>query len=335
VIRVLFLAANPLDTDAIQVGREFREIQRKVLLAEGRPRLALQSAWAVRPDDLLQALNEFEPDIVHFSGHGVNGTGELVLEDDNGMANPLSGDALDALFRNFARWVRLVVLNACHSEKQTRVIADTIGIAVGMTQAVSDKAAFTFAPSFYRALAFGRSVQDAFDQAVTALQLADVHKDGEPLLLHREDVDPQATFFDDRHSEAAIRLARDPETPERIRALLAAGSELITVPMPDQSATSASSMISTGHILLELGLRTSQARFVVQADRRIPVGRLAAALAFQLLPSLEADDYDWGLVKNNAPLSGHLSLAMADLQAGDVVLLAGNHRRPTWLPSRR
>ncbi len=39
-------------------------------MAEYRDSVELESRWAVRPSDLLQALNEAEPRVVHFSGHG-------------------------------------------------------------------------------------------------------------------------------------------------------------------------------------------------------------------------------------------------------------------------
>ena len=66
----LFLAANPRDTEPLDLGREVREITEKIRLADYRDSFKLVSAWAVRPDDLLQSLSENKPQIVHFSGHG-------------------------------------------------------------------------------------------------------------------------------------------------------------------------------------------------------------------------------------------------------------------------
>ena len=70
------------------------------------------SRWAVRPDDLLQALLEVRPHVVHFSGHG-SAAAELILLDDQGNPKPVSKEALVHLFRTLKDNVRVVVLNAC------------------------------------------------------------------------------------------------------------------------------------------------------------------------------------------------------------------------------
>ncbi len=67
-IKALFLAANPGDTEKLALDVEIREITSKIRSADFRDSIDLISAWAVRPDDLLQMLNQHKPQIVHFSG---------------------------------------------------------------------------------------------------------------------------------------------------------------------------------------------------------------------------------------------------------------------------
>ncbi len=55
--------------------------------------MELESRWAVRTQDLLQALNEVKPRVVHFSGHGSEAE-ELILEDDMGNSKPVSKEAI-------------------------------------------------------------------------------------------------------------------------------------------------------------------------------------------------------------------------------------------------
>jgi hypothetical protein len=69
-IKVLFLAANPAGTQPLKLDEEIRQITAKIRAAEFRDSLELVACWAVRPDDLLQALLEVKPHVVHFSGHG-------------------------------------------------------------------------------------------------------------------------------------------------------------------------------------------------------------------------------------------------------------------------
>jgi hypothetical protein len=153
---ILFLAASPDGTQKLALDREAREIRGKIRAAEHRDSLVFHTEWAVRPDDLLQYLNERRPQAVHFSGHGT--TGELILNDENGRAKPVTRAALRALFGLHAKTVRLVVLNACFSKEQADAIVEVID----------------------RKLGFGDSVQAAFDEGCVALMLQGIPEEKTP-----------------------------------------------------------------------------------------------------------------------------------------------------------
>ncbi len=185
--RILFLAANPTAT-ALALDEEAREIEAKIRGSEHRDNLELITKWAVRPDDLLQSLNQHRPHVVHFSGHGTRGE-EIILKDSYGKPKPVGKRALAALFTTLKDNIRLVLLNACYSKPQAEAIVQVADCAVGMNKAIGDRAAIIFAASFYRALGFGRSIQDAFDQGNTALLLEGVPEDKTAELLVRDGVD--------------------------------------------------------------------------------------------------------------------------------------------------
>jgi CHAT domain len=186
-IKLLYLAANPRDTTRLALDEEAREIAVKIRLSEHRDLLQVVTAWAVRPDDLLQQLNEHRPTIVHFSGHG-SSSGALALVDAHGNTKEVSTRALESLFTAMKDDIRLVFLNACYTRAQAEAIRRTIDFVVGMSTAVGDAAAIVFAASFYRALGFGRTVGAAFEQARTALLLNDIPEEDSPRLLAREGV---------------------------------------------------------------------------------------------------------------------------------------------------
>src|SRR3954451_6446443 len=167
-IKVLFLAANPAGTQPLKLDEEIRRITAKVRAAEYRDSLELVSRWAVRPDDLLQALLELQPHVVHFSGHG-SFAAELILLDDRGNPKPVSKDALVHLFRTLKDNVRVVVLNACYSRAQAETLTESVDCTVGMNRPIGDAAAIVFAASFYRAIGFGRSAKEAFELGRAAL----------------------------------------------------------------------------------------------------------------------------------------------------------------------
>jgi CHAT domain len=188
-LRALFLAANPQSTIRLALDEEIRQITQKIRLSEGRDVLEVVSQWAVRPGDLLQYLNQYKPQIVHFSGHGTAG-GEIVLVNSAGAAQPVSAGALKALFSTLKDNIRLVVLNACYSRPQGAAINESIDFVIGMNTSIGDQAAIVFAASLYSALGFNRTMRESFEQARISLLLEGIPEEDTPELLVRSGVSP-------------------------------------------------------------------------------------------------------------------------------------------------
>jgi len=193
-IRILFLAANPADTERLSLDEEVRAIDRALREAEYRDRFEIDQRWAVRIGDLQEALLRFRPDIVHFSGHGTESS-EIVLAGPTGSSQPVPREALGRLFAVLADDIRCVVLNACYSEGQAQAIADHIDCVVGMTQAVGDNAAIEFATGFYRAIGYGRSVQTAFDLGTNLIALEGLPDEATPHLVAKKVNAAEVTFI--------------------------------------------------------------------------------------------------------------------------------------------
>jgi len=188
-VKALFLAANPKNTPRLAIDEEMRAIEQKLRASKHRDALVFESSWAVRPDDLLQLLNQHQPHVVHFSGHGQSSGLSLVGND--GEERVVSTRALKYLFTTLKDNVRLVLLNACYSREQADALVQIIGCVIGMNESIGDEAARVFASSFYRALGFGRSIQEAFDQGITSLLLEGIPEEDIPELLVKEGVDPK------------------------------------------------------------------------------------------------------------------------------------------------
>lgn len=177
---ILILAANPSDTTRLRLPKEVREIQEGLALSSGRDRFSVVSQWAVRPDDLRRALLKYQPQIVHFSGHGEGAQG-LVFENDRDKSKRVSGAALARLF-GLCPSVECVLLNACYSSVQAEAIGEHVQYVVGMTQDIGDRAAINFAVGFYDALGYGRSVPDAYKFGLAAIDLEGIDETATPVL---------------------------------------------------------------------------------------------------------------------------------------------------------
>lgn len=191
---ISFFAANPQDTSKLALDEEARDIQAKIRASDHRTLLELRTRWAVRPDDLLQALNEDNPDIVHFSGHG-NGFQGIFLHDEDAGTKVVSAIGLKRLFTALKSNIRLVVLNACFSRLQAEAIVEVIDCVISMNTSIGDTTARLFAASFYRGLGFGHSVQNAFDQGLAAIALSEHNEVNTPELLTRHGLNAEQVFL--------------------------------------------------------------------------------------------------------------------------------------------
>jgi hypothetical protein len=168
---VLFLAANPVAMPLLQLGEECRAIEDKIRAAKFRERLRFRSRWAARPDDLLQALHEDDPAVLHFTGHGAGAQGLCFLAEDGGVLR-VNSDGLGQVIRAAGDSIELVVLNACYTKVQAEALIAHVSCVIGMPSTIGDKSAIVYAAELYRALAFGKSVAIAHQCGLAALALA-------------------------------------------------------------------------------------------------------------------------------------------------------------------
>jgi len=181
-IVVLFLAANPLDQPQLRLDEEARAIADMIRKARHRDSVKLESCWAVRPMDVLQALNEFSPAIVHFSGHGSTDD-EIVFQDAQGNAKMVSKDAIVQTMMASSESIRLVFFNTCYSRNQAEAVVEHVEAAIGMNTSIGDEAARVFASQFYSSIGFGHSVKKAFDQAKALLMMEGIREEDTPELF--------------------------------------------------------------------------------------------------------------------------------------------------------
>jgi len=223
-IKVLLFAASPRGTAPLDLSREFREIDEEVRLSTFRSAVELILVPGTRPVDLLRKLNENQPQVVHFSSHG--SPDEIILESGEeeaeasdpygpsvrsaderdmkkvrpneteseglvqGQPQVVSKSALVNVLRSCNEGnLRLVVLNACDTRPQAEALTEVVDCVISMNRTITDRAAIKFAASFYGALAFGRSVQKAFEQGVARLSAEGIAESDTPELLVRAGVD--------------------------------------------------------------------------------------------------------------------------------------------------
>ena len=187
-ITVLFMTAEPDGPDRLHVDREIRAIQEQVRSSELRDSITFEYRHAVRVTDLIQHLNEVEPDVAHFSGHGADAG--IALHDADDQVRLLTNDELAKVLSAAPKPLQLAVFNSCNSAEQAHVAVEHASAAVGMKQTLRDDTARVFAGQLYNSLGFGRSLGLAFQQALLQVELTFGAVSGDPTLAVADGIDP-------------------------------------------------------------------------------------------------------------------------------------------------
>ena len=188
-LRILGLVASPTNVPPLDTARE-RDL---LTSAAGKAGGQLELAWAASGSwrAVQEQLQQGPWHIFHFIGHGYfdGATGEsaLLLEDEQGRADPRNATEIARLLADQPT-LRLVVLNACegaHAGTQALYASIAEHLArrglpavLAMQDVIADTAAAEFTRSFYAALSHGLPVDAASAEARKAMSLAAPYSSG-------------------------------------------------------------------------------------------------------------------------------------------------------------
>ena len=187
-ITVLFLAANAVDQEQLRLDEEARAITDMIRKSKHRDSVRFETRWAVRPMDVLQAINELRPTVVHFSGHGSDAS-EIVFMDEFGNSKLVSKEAIIQTMMASSNDIRLVFFNTCYSRNQAEAVTKYVEVAIGMNDSVGDKAARIFSSQLYSSIGFGHSITEAFEQAKALIMMEGLKEENIPELFIQEGID--------------------------------------------------------------------------------------------------------------------------------------------------
>lgn len=168
-VRVLILTSQPDRMSAkspkfprLRLEDEGREIQLALRSGVFGRQFEVTYLPAVQAEDLSWALLEYEPDLLHFSGHGYRGA--ILLRRPDGSAWPITGEVLARHLKIFkSTRLRCVILNACETSHEAEMVAREVGAVVARSGSVRDQAALVFSKYFYEGLGYGKTLREAFD----------------------------------------------------------------------------------------------------------------------------------------------------------------------------
>ena len=96
---LLFIRANPIDTDDLRLDIEENNIREELERSQNNNEFTFQSRGAVSIDDLHRLIVTIRPHILHISGHA-NSDSLLLLEDNDGYATEIPIEQLTCILDN-------------------------------------------------------------------------------------------------------------------------------------------------------------------------------------------------------------------------------------------
>lgn len=194
-LKIALLVTNPDSRASLQTGVEARYIDEGIRL-EGKSEVELKVVLAPTLDTLLDTLNSYRPDVVHFSGHG----GGQALLFDNEKAGDDGGTVLD--FDMIARVLgsttaapKLLVLAACDTVDGADRFLDRVPTVIAMADSIDDEAACEFSRRFYRSLSAGATIANALEQAKLVLESKGYSDANLPTLVTRDQESAKRTLL--------------------------------------------------------------------------------------------------------------------------------------------
>lgn len=184
-IVVLFLASNPIDQVQLRLDEEARSISEMIKMSKHRDSVRFETCWAVQTKDILQAINEYNPSIVHFSGHG-SSNDEIIFQTNSGQTKVVSKEAIVQTMMASSEDIRLVFFNTCYSRNQAKAVVEHIEATIGMNTSIGDEGARIFSSQFYSSIGYGLSVKKSFEQAKALLMLENIPEEDTPELFIHE-----------------------------------------------------------------------------------------------------------------------------------------------------
>lgn len=207
---ILVVFANPSGTNQLRLDAEDKAIKDSFLRGRHRDYYNLRTLHAVTIQDLRQAILGESYSIVQISGHGTNNG--LVLENDEGGIFVVPQKALAELFQIYSPPLQCVVLNACYSIAQGKLISLGVPYTIATEGAIADKAAIEFSRGFYDGITANRDIPFAYDEGGRAVALAGLSQGWVATMLRSTEVF-ESTYWKD-HAISTTKANRPVQLTE-------------------------------------------------------------------------------------------------------------------------
>lgn len=165
-LRLLFMACSPTDLYTLDYEREEEALFRAIY----GQNVAFDSCDMGTFEELKEKVSEFNPHIVHLTGHGavIDGQGRFAFEKEDGTADLVPSEDLRRFLSGSG--VQCVFVSSCQTGKAPveaiggicqGLVSAEVPLAVGWAASIADDLATNFAKTFYKNLKNAQPVDRA------------------------------------------------------------------------------------------------------------------------------------------------------------------------------
>jgi len=172
-LKVAYLTTNPDLDSPLRTDIEIRDVLRAIRRTENRDKVEIKHLPAASFQDLLDALNEFRPTVLHFSGHAGGQHLSLDWDDiDSETGFEIDYELISDVLEATEKPPRLLLFNACDTAEGAEMFLNNVDAVIVMSDKIGDAAAAHFAVQFYLALVSGQPIDKSVEQGKLVLKAA-------------------------------------------------------------------------------------------------------------------------------------------------------------------
>jgi hypothetical protein len=149
--QILFIAANPINGSITNWKKEYEVLEDVINNSNLKNYYSLSLEADATPDDFIKRLENC-PWIIHFSGHGDEKTGEIILQGDDRKSIKVKAINLIENLR-YAENLECVVFTSCFSKKLIQETRKIVKYSIGFEGTIQNRYARQFVNDFYKCLA--------------------------------------------------------------------------------------------------------------------------------------------------------------------------------------
>jgi len=218
--KILFFAANPCDLPKLKLEQEYLSIRK--IMKPYRDKFDVVEEFDVTLDSFFESIYLEKPEVIHFSGFADKNDLVFCRKGDR-QRHRVSYEYLAAAFKMLPRSVECLFVNTQFTNLFAKISSQTTQHAIGISGAVSDNNAISFASGYYTSLAIEGNHKKAFENGEKVLAGGEIDLDSNYLFYSngvahdKNDKTPNSFYEPKLNVEVHLEQSKENDTDDSFK----------------------------------------------------------------------------------------------------------------------